>query len=487
MEAKNTPPDKPSGNDHAPSSEANAPSGSENVKYTGTATLAQDATIESPSYSSSTGGENALLVTGGEIKLTTPKIDKTGDETTESADFYGTNAAVLAKGGNLTITGGTIQSAGSHANAVFAYGDGKVTISDTSIITSGNNSGGIMVTGGGNLSANNLIVETAGNSSAAIRSDRGGGTMTVTGGSYKTSGQGSPVIYSTANVKVQDGTKLAASSAEGIVIEGSNSVTLDSAYLVDTNTSLNGNSETYKNIFIYQSMSGDAEAGVGTFTANNSYIETNHGDTFYVTNTQAKITLSNNQIINNDANSVFLRAEGAAWGNSGRNGGQVNLDLTHQVVEGNISLDYLSALDMTLSSSYYMGAINTDNVASSVALTLDAESNLILAGDSYLNTLNNADPNNQNIYGNGYKLFVNGEEVTVADTEVPEKPVVELENTGSIETTGTTDASSSEISNSSVSAGFGEVPGILVFIIGGILIALAVMIPIMLVRLKQKD
>ena len=37
-----------------------------------------------------------------------------------------------------------------------------------------------MTTGGGTMNANNLTIVTDGNSSAAIRSDRGGGTVTVT-------------------------------------------------------------------------------------------------------------------------------------------------------------------------------------------------------------------------------------------------------------------------------------------------------------------
>ncbi len=37
--------------------------------------------------------------------------------------------------------------------------------------------------------------------------------------------------------------------------------------LIDSNTKLNGQSTTYKNIFLYQSMSGDAADGSATFTA----------------------------------------------------------------------------------------------------------------------------------------------------------------------------------------------------------------------------
>lgn len=102
-------------------------------------------------------------------------------------------------------------------------------------------------------------------------------------------------------------------TSEGIVIVGKNSVSLENSTLIDTNNELNGKSTTYKNIFLYQSMSGDASDGVSNFTASNSTITTNKGDTFYITNTSAIINLVNNKITNNDSTGSFLRAQSDAW------------------------------------------------------------------------------------------------------------------------------------------------------------------------------
>lgn len=191
----------------------------------------------------------------------------------------------------------------------------NITISDSTITTQNDNSGGIMTTGGGTMKAYNLTVNTSGISSAAIRTDRGGGTVTVDGGTYATTGQGSPAIYSTANITVSNAT-LISKASEGIVIEGKNSVTINNCNLTDSNTKLNGQSTTYKNIFLYQSMSGDAADGNSEFTASNSTIVTNKGDSFYITNTAATINLSNNTIINNDSEGNFLRAQKDSWGNA---------------------------------------------------------------------------------------------------------------------------------------------------------------------------
>lgn len=234
------------------------------------------------------------------------------------------------------------------------------------------------------------------------------GTVTVDGGTYTTTGAGSPSVYSTANITVNNAT-LVAKAAEGIVIEGKNSVTINNCNLTDSNTELNGLSTTYKNIFLYQSMSGDADTGNSEFTANNSTITTNNGDSFYVTNTVATINLTNNTIINNDKNGNFLRAKADSWGNSGANGGDVTLVLNKQEVIGNIVVDSVSKLDMTISAnSYYEGTINTENTANNITLKLDNTSNIKLTGDSYVTSLETDDTTYSNIDFNGYKLYVNG-------------------------------------------------------------------------------
>ena len=335
-------------------------------------------------------------------------------------DSNGNNSAILAKNGaNLTIKNATIITEADGANGVFSYGgsattnnsssDGTtITISDSTITTTGDNAGGIMTTGGGTTNASNLTINTSGTSSAAIRSDRGGGTVKVNGGTYTTTGNGSPSIYSTADITVNDAT-LVAKASEGIVIEGANTATINNCDLTDSNTKLNGQSITYKNIFLYQSMSGDASNGNATFTAKNSKITTNNGDTFYITNTTATINLTNNTIVNNDSTGNFLRAQKDSWGNTGSNGGNVILIMTQQNAEGNIVIDSISTLDMTMNeNSYYEGTINGSNEAKSITLKLDSTSKIKLTGDSYITSLEDDDTTYSNIDFNGYKLYVNG-------------------------------------------------------------------------------
>ena len=357
-------------------------------------------------YRSTTDSENAVLVSGDKVTLTNATVDKTGDARGDNADFYGVNAAVLAKdSAELTIDGATITSNGAHANGVFSYGEGtKVEISDSTITTTGNTSGGLMTTGGGTMVANNLTVKTSGNSSAAIRSDRGGGTVVVNGGSYESNGVGSPAVYSTADITVNEAT-LTSTASEGVIVEGKNSVTLNGVTLTDTNTKHAGKSSTDKNIFLYQSMSGDASVGTAKFEANDSTIVTNRGDTIYVTNTTAEIELKNNQLVNN-VNGALLRVEAAKWGTAGKNGGDVTLELENQKASGDIVIDALSTLAMTLENgSAYTGAINGANTAKRAALTLEAGTKWVLTGDSYLSAL---DGDTSGIDLNSHTLYVGG-------------------------------------------------------------------------------
>lgn len=395
---------------------------SSNITYNASKEITESTTIANETYSSSTSDENAVLVDGDiDVTLSNITVNKTGDsEGGDNSNFYGNNSAIIAKdGAKLTIENATISTEADGANGVFSYGgsattnnstsDGtEITISNSTITTTGDNAGGIMTTGGGTTNATNLTINTSGTSSAAIRSDRGGGTVTVNEGTYTTTGNGSPAIYSTADITVNDAT-LIAKASEGIVIEGANTVTINNCDLTDSNTKLNGQSTTYKNIFLYQSMSGDAANGNAVLTATNSNITTNNGDTFYITNTTATINLTNNTIVNNDSNGNFLRAQKDSWGNTGSNGGNVTLVMKNQKATGNIVIDSISTLDMTMETgSYYEGTINGDNQAKSITLTLDSTSQIKLTGDSYVTSLEDADTTYSNIDFNGYILYVNG-------------------------------------------------------------------------------
>ena len=379
-------------------------------------TITEDTEVDSETYTSTGDDENALRVDGATVTLKDITIEKTAGSSsnTEDGDFYGLNAGLLVlNGATATITGATVNTSVTNGNGVFSYGEGTVVnISDSTIRTTENNSGGIQTTGGGTMNATNLDVETQGNSAAAIRSDRGGGTVNVDGGSYVTNGTGSPAIYCTADISVSDAT-LTANASEGVVVEGKNSVALtDCDVTGNMSNTYNGDSdENIHCIMIYQSMSGDADVGEATFSAEGGSITAKTGDMFYITNTDCEITLKD--VAFTLANDVFLRVEGNSssrgWGTEGANGGDVTLTADSQEFTGNILVDEISSLVLTMKNgTSYEGAINPDGDGGTVDVTLDDNSTWTLTGDSYITSF---DGDTANITANGYHLYVNGEQV----------------------------------------------------------------------------
>ena len=389
---------------------------SEVTNGTSANTITEDTEVDGETYTSTGDDENALRVDGATVTLKDITIEKTAgaSSNTEDGDFYGQNAGLLVlNGATATITGATVNTSVTNGNGVFSYGEGTVVnISDSTIRTTENNSGGIQTTGGSTMNATNLDVETQGNSAAEIRRDRGGGTVNVDGGSYVTNGTGSPAIYCTADISVSDAT-LTANASEGVVVEGKNSVALtDCDVTGNMSNTYNGDSdENIHCIMIYQSMSGDADVGEATFSAEGGSITAKTGDMFYITNTDCEITLKD--VAFTLANDVFLRVEGNSssrgWGTEGANGGDVTLTADSQEFTGNILVDEISSMVLTMKNgTSYEGAINPDGDGGTVDVTLDDNSTWTLTGDSYITSF---DGDTSNITANGYHLYVNGEQV----------------------------------------------------------------------------
>ena len=302
-------------NEPAPHKEANPST------FTGTAVISESKKFEHQRFDNTISDQNSFIGKNkATITIDSSVFDKTGNTSNDdNSNFHGQNAVVLGiEGGQTTIKNSNITSSSIGSNAVFA---------------------------------------TEGAHSATLATDRGEGTITAEAAKLITSGEGSPVIYSTGNIMVNNVNGIANNSEIGVV-EGKNSITL-------TNSNVTG----YKDngFMLYQSFSGDAESGIARLKA----------------------------------------AADSRWGKTGENGSHLTLRASNQELSGNIMADSIStiALDMTNESSL-VGAVNTDNTAKEVTVKLSKDSSWTLTGDSYVKSLTNADTTGENIHLNGYKLVV---------------------------------------------------------------------------------
>ena len=361
-----------------------------------------DETVSDTSLESTETNENAALVSNGaEVTFNNDAISRTSSDSQggDNSSFYGVGAAVLATDGTAYVKDSTITTDSKGGAGLFAYGDGTVYAADTDISTQQDTSGGIHAAGDGKLYAWDLSVETNGESSAAIRSDRGGGTMVVDDGTYTSNGVGSPAVYCTADIAVNNA-ELTANGSEAVCIEGLNSLRLYNSNLTG-NMSDDDQNDTTWTVILYQSMSGDSEVGNSTFQMDGGTITSKNGGLFYTTNTECTIALKDVDITYNDDSEFFLQCTGnnnqRGWGQSGSNGSDCNFTADSQDMKGNVIWDSISDLDfyMTNGSTLEGAFVNDETYAGNGGdgycnVVIDKDSTWTVTGDSKITSLSNA-------------------------------------------------------------------------------------------------
>ncbi len=400
-------------------------SSSKSITYDAVNTYDSDSVVTNKDIVSTGTDENAILVTDGNVTVENTKVTRTSSNSTggDNSSFYGVGAAILATDGTLTVSGSEITTDAKGGAGVFAYGDSVVYVSDTTIYTTQSTSGGIHVAGGGTLYADNVTATTNGESSAAVRSDRGGGTMVVTGGSFTSNGTGSPAVYVTADISIT-GAELTATKSEAICIEGLNTLVLTDCDLSGDMPENSQNDCTW-NIILYQSMSGDSEVGESVFKMDGGTLTAGNGGMFYSTNTESEFVIKDVEITYSESNDFFLKVTGNSnkrgWGSSGSNGADTTFTAISQEMEGDIIWDSISQLDfyMTEGSTLTGAAIDDESNAGNggkgyCSVYIDSTSQWFVTADSTVTYLYNAgnitgaDGQSVSIVGTDGTVYVQG-------------------------------------------------------------------------------
>lgn len=406
----------------APGGQQGAPDG-----YDAANEYTEDAESDGETFASTGTDENAILVdNGANVTVKNAQISRNSSDSTggDNSSFYGIGSAVLAKDGTVKVSDSEIATDAAGAAGVFAYGDGTAYVSDTTITTKQDTSGGIHVAGGGTLYAWNVNAETSGESSAAIRSDRGGGTIVADGGTYTSNGVGSPAIYSTADIAVNDA-QLTANGSEAVCIEGLNSLHLFNSDLTG-NMADNDQNDCTWNVILYQSMSGDSEVGNSTFEMEGGSLTAKNGGMFYTTNTESTFLLSGVDITYADDSEFFLRCTGnenrRGWGNVGSNGADCLFTAKEQEMQGDVIWDSVSDLDFYMTDgSTLTGAVVDDESCAgdggsgTCNFYISDDSTWVVTGDSTLTdllcagTITDENGNTVSVVGTDGTVYVDGD------------------------------------------------------------------------------
>ena len=306
------------------------------------------------------------------------------------------------------------QGGGEQPGQSTVEGSTEANINNVKITTHSDKSRGLDATYNGVINAENVIINTDGQSCAALATDRGEGQVHVKNseintGVSKTSGRGSPLIYSTGNITAEN-TKGTSYVSQIACIEGKNSIELENCEMTGFAEGNRQDGDTYVDlggIFIYQSMSGDADIGTSTFTAKNSKLAiaedspvSKEAPMFHITNTACVINLEKTEC--SFASGVFLESSGQnQWGSEGSNGGTCELNTENEDIAGNVIVDSISSLNWNMKNTQFKGAINSTG---NTTVKVGEGSTWTLTGDSTVSSLEL----NGNIEYGEYTLTVDG-------------------------------------------------------------------------------
>lgn len=343
---------------------------------------------------------NVVQVTNGTLTMTDCTVTKTGDYSSsysgDDTSFYGTNSAVYASGSGATInmTGGSVTTEAKGANAVFATNGATINVSGITIDNTKSVSRGLHCTGGGIINATNVNITTRSETSSTVATDRGGGTVTVRGGTITAKGNKSAVLYSTGTISV-DGIRGLSEKGPMATVEGANTVIIE-------NSTMQSDAEA-RGILLHQSNSGDAEGTKPVCNITNSTLTTTNSSAplSFVTNVTGTLTLTD--VTLNVASNKLMTVEYYKRGENSTGHLVLRTTKDRWTYTGDVDADTKNSLAVTVGANVtWNGAADADNNAKSAIVTIESGAVWNLTGNSYVSTLTN----NGTVNKNGYALTV---------------------------------------------------------------------------------
>ncbi len=349
--------------------------------------------------SSSTQYYNVVQVSNGTLNLNNCTFTKTGSGSSgDNSSFYGNNSTIYAgsasstgyssttsaTGAVINITGGTITTSSQGANAVFATNGATINVDGITITNNNSVSRGLHCTYGGTIIATDVDITTNSETSSTIATDRGSGTVTVTGGTATANGSNSAVLYSTGNITA---TNLTGVSQQGeiAVVEGDNTVTINNC------TMTSGSSN--RGLMMLQSGSGDATGSNAAITVSNSTLTTTGSSVpLCEVPTYNTGTLTLTDVTLSVASGILMYVDyNTQWSTYGGTGNLVlATEQNSWEYTGTVDADSYSNVTVTVGENVtWNGTMDNDNNAVSSTVTVNSNGVWVLTGNSYVDVLVN--------------------------------------------------------------------------------------------------
>lgn len=326
-------------------------------------------------------GSSVVYATNGvEVILTSLRLNKTsGTIMDDDRRERGINSVLYADAASrLTVENCTITSHTAMADGVSAYGEGTfVKMTGGMVVTNWNASVGINAENKGEFDLRNATIKCLDNHSFGIFASTDG-VVNATATEITTGGQAAPAFYvSTGIIKADKSKANAAKWTIGSVDEG---------LLELTECELRAGGVSG---FMIYGADGKQRThrSTGSLVLTKNKITVDEGPAFFVTNACADITLNKNKISYHGKEIISIKAD--EWGTKGINQGDATVNVNKQTLSGDIYVDSISSLNLTLNKGAKLNGKITGNPVDTrtVKVVVNKGATWSAKGDVYISTI----------------------------------------------------------------------------------------------------
>lgn len=347
-------------------------------------------------YTSEQPDESALVVESGGDATLMGSVSKTGDASDAArALSQGINAAVeVLKDGNLSVLAGVITSGAQGSPDVAVHSGGTASLSDSVLTSSGGSSPVLFAGAGSRISGSGLEARSTGENSVSIAA-QDTGQASMDSSVFSTEGNDAAFAYGSGSIAATN-CSVSLQNAPAAVLEKAGSLQFDYSNL-----------STWGSNGVFQIRNKEKSSENASVSMTGSYLTVTDSDTSASAPLMTVEKGVSSLLLN--SNIITLPSGKLAEVQDGK----LNLSLQAQTIEGRITADEKSSVDIDLTDGSVLStAINSDNSGATIDLHLDESSYLYLIGDCHVSSLNNDYGSNDNIAFNGFTIYVDGVPVT---------------------------------------------------------------------------